>query len=257
MMLMLPSAWRENRETLRLFRDNGGFTEFFPAEDDINGHTDLLKKFPNLDVFNGESPLFPKQIKTSLGNTLRILSPIIILDEGHKAYGENSQKALYDFNPSIIVELSATPLNQSNSLVDISGMALNNEGMIKLDLHIVNKASVKWEDTLLSAINKRNILEEKAKEYEANAGRNIRPICLIQVERTGKDQKGKGFIHADDIREYLIKQRESQKNISPLKQVKKTILKELTFWRTIAQSDTLSQSKPCRKAGTAHLLMYW
>jgi type III restriction enzyme len=205
MMLMLPSAWRENRETLRLFRDNGGFTEFFPAEDDINGHLDLLKKFPNLDVFNGESPLFPKQIKTSLGNALRILSPIIILDEGHKAYGENSQKALYDFNPSIIVELSATPLNQSNSLVDISGMALNNEGMIKLDLHIVNKASVKWEDTLLSAISKRNILEEKAKEYEANAGRNIRPICLIQVERTGKDQKGKGFIHADDVREYLIK----------------------------------------------------
>jgi len=205
MMLMLPSAWRENRETLRLFRDNGGFTEFFPAEDDINGHADLLQKFPNLDVFNGESPLFPKQIKTSLGNTLRILSPIIILDEGHKAYGDNSQKALYDFNPCIIVELSATPLDKSNSLVDISGMALNKEDMIKLDLHIVNKASVKWEDTLLSAISKRNVLEDKAKEYEANAGRNIRPICLIQVERTGKDQKGKGFIHADDVREYLIK----------------------------------------------------
>ncbi len=205
MMLMLPSAWRVNRETLRLFRDNGGFTEFFPSEDDIKGHEALLEKFPNLDVFSVESSLFPKQIKTSLGNTLKILSPIIILDEGHKAYGENSQKALFGFNPCIIVELSATPLKQSNSLVDISGMELNREEMIKLDLHVVNKASVKWQDTLLSAINKRVVLEGKSKEYEANTGRNIRPICLIQVERTGKDQKGKGFIHADDVREYLIK----------------------------------------------------
>lgn len=205
MMLMLPSAWRENRETLRLFRDNGGFMEFFPAEDDINGHAALLEKFLNLDVFSSEYSLFPKQIKTSLGNTLKILSPIIILDEGHKAYGENSQKALYGFNPCMIVELSATPLDKSNSLVDISGLELNREDMIKLDLHVVNKASVKWQDTLLSAISKRNILEEKAKEYEANSSRNIRPICLIQVERTGKDQKGKGFIHADDVREYLIK----------------------------------------------------
>ena len=205
MMLMLPSAWRENRETLRLFRDNGEFTEFFPSEDDVKGHASLLSKFPNLDVFSSESALFPKQIKTSLGNTLKILSPIIILDEGHKAYGENSQKALYGFNPSIIVELSATPLAKSNSLVDISGLALNREDMIKLDLHVINKASVKWQDTLLATIAKRNILEEKAKEYDANTGRYIRPICLIQVERTGKDQRGKGLIHAEDVKEYLIK----------------------------------------------------
>jgi len=205
MMLMLPSAWRVNRETLRLFRDNGGFTEFFPSEDDIKGHAALLEKFPNLDVFSMESSLFPKQIKTSLGNTLKILSPIVILDEGHRAYGENSQKALYGFNPCIIVELSATPLDKSNSLVDISGLALNREDMIKLDLHVINKASVKWQDTLLATIAKRNILEEKAKEYEANTGRNIRPICLIQVERTGKDQRGKGLIHAEDVKEYLIR----------------------------------------------------
>ena len=125
MMLMLPSAWRENRETLRLFRDNGGFTEFFPSEDNYPGHAALLAKYPNLDVFSGEFEIFPKQVKTSLGNTLKILSPIIVLDEGHKAYGENSQKALYGFNPCIIVELSATPLDKSNSLVDIGGMELN------------------------------------------------------------------------------------------------------------------------------------
>jgi type III restriction enzyme len=65
MMLMLPSAWRENRETLRLFRDNGGFTEFFPSEENYPGHAALLAKYPNLDVFSGEFEIFPKQVKTS------------------------------------------------------------------------------------------------------------------------------------------------------------------------------------------------
>lgn len=205
MLLMLPSAWRKNRETLRLFRDSGGFAEFFPGEDDTNGHASRLAVCPNLEWFQGESALFPKQIKTSLGNTLRWLEPLVILDEGQKAYGENSQKALYDLNPRMIVELSATPLSASNILVDISGQEVNREGMIKLDMHVINKASVSWTDTLTAAVSKRNLLHSKAREYEANSGVHIRPICLIQVERTGKDQRGKNFIHADDVREHLIR----------------------------------------------------
>jgi type III restriction enzyme len=34
MLLMLPSAARKSKETLRLFRDSGRFTSFFPVEDD-------------------------------------------------------------------------------------------------------------------------------------------------------------------------------------------------------------------------------
>ena len=33
----------------------------------------------------------------------------------------------------------------------------------------------------------------------------IRPICLIQVERTGRDQRRPGVVHADDVRDYLIR----------------------------------------------------
>jgi len=82
---------------------------------------------------------------------------------------------------------------------------LNREEMIKLDLHITNKASLEWEDAMRSALDKRLLLERKAKEYEANTGEYIRPICLIQVERTGKDQRGTRYIHAEDVKEYLIK----------------------------------------------------
>src|SRR3989337_2021844 len=45
MMLMLPSASRQNKETLKVFRDSGGFGDFFPAEDDILGHQKLLEQF--------------------------------------------------------------------------------------------------------------------------------------------------------------------------------------------------------------------
>ncbi len=205
MMLMLPSASRQNKETLKVFKDSGGFQDFFPAEDDVEGQKKRLDEIPNLDCYGSGSGFWGRQVKTSLGNTLRLLSPVIILDEGHKAYSETAQDTLRGFNPSIIVELSATPPDNSSQLVDISGIELNREDMIKLDLHIINKVSPDWKDTLLASVNHRNTLEEKAKEYEANTGVHIRPICLIQVERTGKNQRDGRLIHSEDAREWLIK----------------------------------------------------
>ncbi|NQT00917.1 MAG: DEAD/DEAH box helicase family protein [Planctomycetes bacterium] len=204
LMLMLPSASRRNKEVLRMFRDSGGFADFFPDEDNVEGNSDLLDKVGNLDTFEAESAFWGKQIKTSLGNTLRLLSPIVILDEGHKAYSETAQGTLRGFNPCIIVELSATPAKGSNILVDITGIELNREEMIKFDLHIFNKASPDWKDTLLDSHNHLEMLKEKTREYEGQTGDYIRPICLIQVERTGKGQRGSGFIHAEDVREHLI-----------------------------------------------------
>jgi len=204
LLLMLPSASRENRDVLRMFRDSGHFAEFFPPEDHVQEQRRLLQQIPNLDTFEKEDGFWGKQIKTSLGNTLRLLNPILILDEGHKAYSTTAQNTLCGFNPSIIVELSATPLSQSNVLVEITGIELNREEMIKLDLHVINKASPNWEDTLLEAHNKRTFLEEIAREYQARQGRYIRPICLIQVERTGREQRGGEYIHAEDVREHLL-----------------------------------------------------
>ena len=205
LLLMLPSANRATKEQLRMFRDSGGFDRFFPADDDANAHEQLLAEVPNLDVFDSVGGVWGRRAKTSLGNTLRLLQPLIILDEGHKAYSRNAKKTLEGFNPCMIVELSATPPQEANVLVDISGQALNAEEMIKLDLHIQNKASVSWRDTLLAAIEHRQSLEIEARRHEAETGTYIRPICLVQVERTGKDQRQAGFIHAEDVREYLLR----------------------------------------------------
>ena len=203
LMLMLPSANRQTKEQLRMFRDSGGFDQFFPSDEDLAAHEELLHDVPNLDTFDSDG-FWGAYIKTSLGNTLRLLDPLIILDEGHKAYSEKAKKTLEDFNPCMIVELSATPPRAANVLVDIRGRELHAEEMIKLDLHIRNRASASWQDTLLAAVEHRDRLEVKALEHHARTGVYIRPICLIQVERTGRDQRRPGVVHADDVREYLL-----------------------------------------------------
>lgn len=206
LMLMLPSANRLNRDTLKVFRDAGGFTDFFPAEDNYPAQNELLKLIPNLDYFGEEGEVFQKQIKTSLGNTLKLLKPLVVIDEGHRAYGEQARNTVKNFNPSFILELSATPPPNSNELIKITGRELHEEEMIKLDIHLTNKTSLDWKDTMLASFEKRNELEKIANEYEQNTGEYIRPICLIQVERTGRDQRDSSFIHAEDAKEYLIKQ---------------------------------------------------
>ena len=206
MILMLPSASRQSKETLKVFKDNSGYTSFFPVEDDYKGQCELLDRIPNLDTFGSEGEIFGRLPKTSMGNVLRLLRPIIIIDEGHKAYSKTARDTVYNFNPSFMLELSATPPESVNELVQITGKQLNDEQMIKLDIYLTNKATSGWKDTISEAKAFRDDLETKAKDYEQNTSKYIRPIMLVQVERTGKDQRDGVNIHSEDVREFLIKQ---------------------------------------------------
>src|ERR1043166_5531340 len=109
LLLMLPSAARANKDALRMFRDSGAFQAFFPSEEDKDGHAELIKRIPNLDTFETENAFWGRQVLTSLGNTIRTLEPLMILDEAHKAYPEISQDTIRKLNPCMIVELTATP----------------------------------------------------------------------------------------------------------------------------------------------------
>ncbi len=206
LLLMLPSASRKSKETLKVFKDNSGYTSFFPNEEDFQAQEVLLRSCPNLDTFTEGMGIFGNYPLTSLGNVLRLLKPIIILDEGHKAYSTTARETIFGFNPSFLLELSATPPAKANVLVRVSGTKLNDEEMIKLDLHLINKSSVDWKSTISEAVSRRTSLENQAKEYEQNTNVYIRPIMLIQVERTGRDQRDGRFIHAEDAKEYLITQ---------------------------------------------------
>ncbi|HEX5057345.1 MAG TPA: DEAD/DEAH box helicase family protein [Gammaproteobacteria bacterium] len=215
MLLMLPSAARQSKDTLRLFRDSGRFTSFFPPEDDSEANRKLLDAVPNLHQndladLGFADGILPGSIsvKQSLGNVLKLVRPVVIIDEGHKAYSDTARQTLCDFNPGFILELSATPntngRHQSNVLVNVPGADLKDEEMIKLPINIINEAKGDWKHTLTLAHARQTELENAARTFQAESGRYIRPIVLIRVDRTGKDQRDKAFVHAEDVREYLI-----------------------------------------------------
>jgi len=210
MLLMLQSANRQTKETLKLFRDRGNVRGFFPP-DDVQAHARLLDATPNLDVY-GRREMIGAIVKDSLGNALRVIRPIVILDEGHKGYSTLAMKTLYGFNPSFVLELTATPVDRpkdkpptySNWLVNVRGADLYDEQMIKLPINVTVKGGDDWRDCLRESYEHLSRLQKEAEALKADTSVFIRPICLVQVERTGKDQRDGQYIHADDAREYLL-----------------------------------------------------
>ena len=238
LMLMIQSANRETKETMKIFQDSSGYDEFFPADNQYEKHKNLIEKIPNLDFIKDN--LFNKKIvKTSLGNAIRILSPLIIVDEFHIMFSDKAKETLDGLNPSMIIGLSATPKEraQMNLLIEIFGQELKREDMIKLDLHLHSPAiSGNWHEMINDIKNKREALEEKAKKLETNKGIYIRPIALIQAERTGKEQRGnKNFVHSEDVREYLIEKGIPAHQIA----VKSSEIDEIKEERLLSQSSEI------------------
>ena len=221
MLLMLPAANRNrNKEFLKIFRDSSGYASFFPLEDDMREHQALLEKHPDLETVADDQTAQPRLarnpkdalIKQSLFNVLKLLRPTVILDEAHKAYGspdpirnQTFVEAVNRLNPRFVLELSATPkLGISNILVNISGLALKEEEMIKLPIQLRNFPNSDWKYTLAQTKVARDKLEEAAKQFQQTEARDIRPIAVIRVDRTGKNQRDGVKVHAEDAREELI-----------------------------------------------------
>ena len=217
MLLMLASASRQSKETLRFFRDRGNVLGYTPLEDDIEAHWRLLREVPNLDAYTswGTSQAEARAtkgsvVKSSLGNVMRLLRPMVVIDEGHHAYTETALKTIDGFNPCFMLELSATPRvssdngSGSNILVDVRGTDLDEAEMIKLPIHVDMRGWPDWQSCLASSVGKLDELQTEAARFLSETNRYIRPILLVQVERTGKDLRDSGFIHAEDAKAYLL-----------------------------------------------------
>ena len=221
MVLMLASAARQSKETLRFFRDRGNVLGFLPREDDIEGHWALLQQVPNLDVYTPFGDVGPAAqdrarrqrgsiIKSSLGNVMRLLRPMVVIDEGHHGYTENALRTLDGFNPGFLLELSATPRissakgSGSNILVDVRGTDLDAAQMIKLPIHVDVRHWGDWQSCLAASVARLDALQAEALVLQGETSRYIRPILLVQVERTGLDLRDAGYIHADDVQAYLL-----------------------------------------------------
>ena len=179
----------------------------------------MLQETPNLDAYaaSATSGSFWPMVKDSLGNALRLIRPVVVMDEGHKAAPELAFKTLYGFNPCFVLELTATPKDvlarggakprsarPANVLLEITGLDVDREGMIKMPLNLDTRGGSAWRETLRSALERLNTLDAQARRFQGETGRYIRPILLVQAERTGLEQRDGGFIHALDVKEWLI-----------------------------------------------------
>ena len=217
MVLMLQSAARQSKETLRFFRDRGNVLGFLPREDDVEAHWHLLRQVPNLDAYSawgGSAEEARAQkgsiVKSSLGNVMRLVRPMVVIDEGHHAYTENALRTLDGFNPCFMLELSATPRvssakgSGSNILVDVRGTDLDEAEMIKLPIKVNVQGWHDWQSCLGAAVQQLDALQHEAQVMQAETARYLRPILLVQVERTGADMRDAGFIHSEDAKAHLL-----------------------------------------------------
>ena len=136
----------------------------------------------------------PNRPKYSFANLLMYHRPIIIVDEAHKVVTDLSQETQRRINPAAIVEFTATPRPNNNTLYNVRAAELKEEKMVKLPIILVEHSG--WELAVDEAIARRDALEKDAtKEREY-----IRPILLFQAQPKNKEKS----ITVDVLKNYLL-----------------------------------------------------
>ena len=111
------------------------------------------------------------------------------MDEAHNARTELSFDALARFNPSCVIEFTATPETThdpengkfaSNVLCHVSAAELKVEDMVKLPIRLETRPD--WREVVSEALATRERLEKLANEEEQRTGEFIRPIVLLQAQ---------------------------------------------------------------------------
>lgn len=166
---------REDTEGLKAYEDNGYLQSHFTGEEEQSG------------------------VAFSLFEIIRRSRPLVIADEGHNFGTGLSMALLSSFNPSFVLELTATPVQRSNVLSEVSALELKQEQMVKLPINLANETH--WESALHGAVEKRHELEEAAKQERAETGEYIRPILLVQAEQ---DKENPDKIHVARVKDFLI-----------------------------------------------------
>lgn len=155
-----------------------------------------------MDHFSGLKPLQLAALErvegsdrpvASLANLLRLHRPMVIVDEAHNARTALSFETLRRFDPSMILELTATPRTEpdpkgenpaSNVLFHVSAAELKAEEMIKLPIRL--QTDTDWRKVVGQALDCQAALEEAAKAEQVDTGEYLRPIILFQAQSKSK-----------------------------------------------------------------------
>lgn len=140
-----------------------------------NGALEAFRRFfgmPDLPIEGAD--------EAALFQVLNQLEPVVIVDESHHARSELSKEMLRNFNPSFVLDLTATPKAESNIISYVDALALKAENMVKLPVVVYNKAT--QTDVITDAIDIRRVLEREANANHDAGGDYIRPIALFQAQ---------------------------------------------------------------------------
>ena len=171
---------RDDRSGLNVYKHNGGLMDHFSGLDP--------SQVARLDKIDGTDT-----VAFTLANLLRLHRPLVIVDEAHNARTDLSFKTLAAFDPSLILELTATPQLASNPargeypsnvLFHVSAAELKAEDMIKLPIRLNTDRD--WLQVVGQARDCRRLLEDAAKAERADTGEYIRPIILFQAQSKSK-----------------------------------------------------------------------
>lgn len=128
------------------------------------------------------TPQFPIQgaDETALLQVINQLNPVVIVDESHHARSTLSMAMLTDFNPSFVLDLTATPTEKSNIISYVDAYQLKRENMVKLPVIVYNREDM--AEVIADAKDMRDRLEAQAQAEATQGGEYIRPIVLFQAQ---------------------------------------------------------------------------
>jgi type III restriction enzyme len=168
-VMSFDSLRARNKEDRKIFQENGNLASFL--QPDQGAPSDWL---------------LPEHDASALINVIRRLRPVVVVDESHNAESQLSVEMMKNLNPDFILDLTATPRNNSNIISFVDALALKRQHMVKLPVIVANRASK--GEVIESALILRRQLEDLARQEEAAGGKHIRPIVLFQAQpRTDDD----------------------------------------------------------------------
>ena len=125
---------------------------------------------------------------------MRIVRPIVILDEAHNATTERWKITFPRFRPSCILEFTATPRPESHSsgvkhnvIFNASAEELEREEMIKLPVRLTEHPEG-WRQAVAGAVAEQKRLEEIARQHDDT----VRPNRPLQSRKSRGRSDGRG-----------------------------------------------------------------
>ncbi len=180
-VMSFASLRASNKEDRKVYQENGQLAPFVAQ-------------------YKDQTHVLEETDETALINVIRSLHPVLIVDESHNAESNLSIDMLKNLNPSFILDLTATPKENSNIISLVPAIELKKEHMVKLPVIVYNHHDK--TEVINSALHLQRKLEVLAEEqHNNNGGKYIRPIVLFQAQPKTKDDN----TTFDKLKEQLLK----------------------------------------------------